>query len=42
MGQKLDLALGVLNGAVGDYLVRTRNGLALDMAFHRADSTPPG
>lgn len=36
MGQKLDLALGVLNGAVGDYLVRTRNGLALDMAFHRA------
>lgn len=36
MGLKLDLALGVLNGAVGDYLVRTENGLALDMAFHQA------
>lgn len=34
MGRKIDLALGVLNGAVGDYLVRTGNGLALDMAFH--------
>ena len=34
MGQKLDLALGILNGAVGDYLVRTDNGLALPMAFH--------
>jgi triacylglycerol lipase len=34
MGQKLDLALGVLNGAVGDYLARTDNGLALPMALH--------
>jgi hypothetical protein len=34
MGLKLDLALGVLNGAVGDYLVRTDNGLALPMALH--------
>jgi triacylglycerol lipase len=34
MGRKLDLALGVLNGAVGDYLVRTDNGLALPMALH--------
>ena len=35
MGEKLDLALAVLNGAVGDYLVRTDNGLALPMAFHQ-------
>ena len=34
MGQKLDLALGILNGAVGDYLARTDNGLALPMALH--------
>ena len=34
MGQKVDLALAVLNGAVGDYLVRTDNGLALPMALH--------
>jgi dienelactone hydrolase len=34
MGRKIDLALGVLNGAVGDYLVRTDNGLALPMALH--------
>jgi len=34
MGQKLDLALAVLNGAVGDYLVRTDNGLALPMDLY--------
>lgn len=34
MGRKLDLVLGVLNGAVGDYLVRTDNELALPMAPH--------
>ena len=33
MGKKLDLAIGVLNGALGDHLVRTNNGLAIDMAF---------
>lgn len=34
MGPKLDLALGVLNGAVGDYLARTDNGLAVSMALY--------
>ena len=34
MGTRLDLALAVLNGAVGDYLVRTDNGLAFPMALH--------
>ncbi len=29
MGQKLDNTLAVLNGAIGDYLVRTDNGLAI-------------
>ena len=31
MGKKLDFALGVLNGAIGDYLVETGNGLATGM-----------
>ncbi|GAC1541913.1 MAG: hypothetical protein NVS3B10_06410 [Polyangiales bacterium] len=31
MGKHLDFALGVLNGAVGDYLARTGNGLAIEM-----------
>ncbi len=31
MGKKLDVALAVLNGTVGDYLARTRNGLATEM-----------
>jgi len=34
MGKKLEFALGVLNGAVGDYLVRTGNELATTMACH--------
>lgn len=33
MGAKTEAVLGVLNGAIGDYLERTGNGLALDMAF---------
>ena len=33
LGRKLELAIGALNGAVGDYLARTGNGLATDMAF---------
>jgi pimeloyl-ACP methyl ester carboxylesterase len=33
MGEKLDQALAILNGAVGDYLARTDNGLATEMAF---------
>jgi triacylglycerol lipase len=36
MGKKLELAIGVLNGAIGDYLVRTGNGLAIPMAFVHA------
>lgn len=31
MGKKLEAALGVLNGAIGDYLARTDNGLATPM-----------
>src|SRR5258706_6789375 len=33
MGEKLDQALAILNGAVGDYLARTDNGLATEMSF---------
>lgn len=36
MGRKLDEALAVLNGLVGDHLARTGNGLATEMAlYHR-------
>lgn len=38
MGKKLDEALAVLNGLVGDHLARTGNGLATEMAFYRAGS----
>lgn len=34
MGQKLELAVAILNGAVGDYLGRTRNGLATEMGCY--------
>ena len=41
MGANLDQALGALNGAVGDYLSRTGNGLAFDMEFfHRGEPLP--
>lgn len=33
MGKKLELAIAILNGAVGDHLARTNNGLATTMAF---------
>ncbi|MBJ6765838.1 alpha/beta hydrolase [Myxococcaceae bacterium JPH2] len=33
-GGKVDLALGVLNGVVGDYLHANDNGLAISMALH--------
>jgi pimeloyl-ACP methyl ester carboxylesterase len=33
MGKKLELALAILNGTIGDYLVRTGNGLATEMSF---------
>lgn len=36
MGNKVELALGVLNGLVGDYLARTGNGLATELQIlHR-------
>jgi pimeloyl-ACP methyl ester carboxylesterase len=34
MGRKLDRTLAVLNGLVGDYLARTNNGLATEMACY--------
>lgn len=37
MGRRLEQAIGALNGAVGDYLARTSNGLATTMAFYHAD-----
>src|ERR1019366_3410700 len=33
MGKKLEASLAVLNGAIGDYLVRTGNGLATAMGL---------
>lgn len=33
MGKKLELAIAILNGAVGDHLARTGNGLATEMRF---------
>jgi len=33
MGKRLDGALAVLNGAIGNYLARTNNALATEMAF---------
>src|SRR3954467_9613599 len=38
MGTKLDRTLAVLNGLLGDYLARTENGLATEMACHRDGS----
>ena len=35
MGKRLELAIGVLNGAVGDWLSRTSNGLATPMEVVR-------
>jgi triacylglycerol lipase len=33
MNRAVDVAVGILNGTVGDYLHRTSNGLATEMAF---------
>lgn len=33
MGRKLDASLAILNGAIGDYLARTANGLATELTF---------
>ena len=38
MGAKLDLGLAVLNGLVGDHLVRTRNGLAIELGLVHGDA----
>lgn len=35
MGRRLEATLGILNGAIGDYLERTGNGLATDMQLIR-------
>lgn len=35
MGRKVELALGVLNGAIGDHLAKTGNGLATELTFVR-------
>ncbi|HEX4445282.1 MAG TPA: alpha/beta hydrolase [Polyangiaceae bacterium] len=42
MGKKLEASLAVLNGAIGDYLSRTGNGLATEMAVlaHVGDEAP--
>jgi pimeloyl-ACP methyl ester carboxylesterase len=42
MGKKLEASLAILNGAIGDYLVRTGNGLATTMALiaKRGDEQP--
>lgn len=41
MGRTLSLALAALNGAVGDHLARTNNGLATEMTFVRDDEPLP-
>lgn len=41
MGKKLELAIAILNGAVGDRLARTDNGLATTMTFiHQGRELP--
>lgn len=37
MGKKLDLGLAILNGAIGDHLARTENGLATSMTLRAGD-----
>ena len=39
MGRKVELAIGIVNGAVGDYLQRSKNGLATTMTWV-VDGTP--
>lgn len=38
MGRKLERAIAILNGTVGDFLVRSGNGLATQMSFARQGS----
>ena len=41
MGKKLESALGILNGTIGDYLARTGNGLATPMGLVHAGRPLP-
>jgi triacylglycerol lipase len=41
MGKKLEMALAVLNGTIGDHLARTGNGLATELSFvHDGEPLP--
>jgi hypothetical protein len=40
-GPERDAILAAINGVLGDYLVETRNPLAIEMRLHRAESAPP-
>lgn len=41
MGKKLEIALGILNGTIGDYLARTGNGLATTLGLvHGGEPLP--
>lgn len=41
MGEKLELAIAILNGAVGDYLAKTKNGLRTEMSLTRHGTVLP-
>ncbi len=41
MGEKLELAIAILNGAVGDYLAKTGNGLRTEMSLTRSGVIVP-
>ena len=41
MGRNVEQTLAVLNGLVGDYLARTRNGLATEMALYSGGQAVP-
>ena len=41
MGKKLETAIGVLNGTIGDYLARSGNGLATEMAVMKDGKAIP-
>lgn len=41
MGEKLELAIAILNGAAGDYLAKTKNGLRTEMSLTRHGTLVP-
>jgi triacylglycerol lipase len=41
VGEKLELAIAILNGAVGDYLAKTENGLRTEMSLVRGGAIVP-